>query len=223
MPHRQGRSLSAERWKVQQYVPTDRRMPSSSITRRSRDTHCPICPAKRHSSSSDTAPEAPPQFVRIGHVSLPTLSRNWVELACTSKSKNHPPVSSTTTNPQRPARRDSNPRPMTWETSVFPICYCPMCCVPAVPTTRPLPPRWPQRLLLRFALSADLQGSNRPRRPIPGCVSAAFATNGDKGATRVSGMLLPCGLSRPALTHARSALQGRSLYKGGGGYISMLS
>ena len=30
------RSLSAERWKVQQYVPTDRRMPSASIVRRSR-------------------------------------------------------------------------------------------------------------------------------------------------------------------------------------------
>ena len=67
-------------------------MPSSSITRRSRDTHCPICPARRHSSSSDTAPEAPPQFVRIGQVSLPTLSRNWVELACTSKNANHPHV-----------------------------------------------------------------------------------------------------------------------------------
>ena len=115
-------------------------MPSSSITRRSRDTNCPICPAKRHSSSSDTAPEAPPQFVRIGQIFLPTLNRNWVELACTSKSKKPPPVSTTTMNPQRPARRDSNPRPMTWETSVFPICYCPMCCVPAVPTTRPLPP-----------------------------------------------------------------------------------
>ena len=83
---------SAERWKVQHYVPTDRRMPSSSITRRSRDTHCPICPARRHSSSSDTAPEAPPQFVRIGQVSLPTLSRNWVELACTSKNANPPHV-----------------------------------------------------------------------------------------------------------------------------------
>ena len=152
---------------------------------------------------------------------------------------------------------------------MFPICYCPMCCVPAGLTTKsfpplgpygcrcglhlvqtfktqidrggrppaacpppsppnvarrgsharfryapPLlhdtgrtamyrpfkppglsPPRWPQRLLLRFALSADLQGSNGPRRPIPGCVSAAFATNRDMGATRVSGMLLPCGLS----------------------------
>ena len=67
-------------------------MPSSSITRRSRDTHRPICPARRHSSSSDTAPEAPPQFVRIGQVSLPTLSRNWVELACTSKNTNPPHV-----------------------------------------------------------------------------------------------------------------------------------
>ena len=86
------RSFSAERWKVQHYVPTDRTMPSSSITRRSRDTHCPICPARRHSSSSDTAPEAPPQFVRIGQVSLPTLSRNWVELACTSKNANPPHV-----------------------------------------------------------------------------------------------------------------------------------
>ena len=81
----QGRSLSAERWKVQQYVPTDRRTPSSSITRRSRDTYCPICPAKRHSSSSDKAPEAPAQFVRIGQVFLPTLNRNWVELAGHSK------------------------------------------------------------------------------------------------------------------------------------------
>ena len=43
-------------------------MPSSSITRRSRDTHCPICPARRHSSSSDTAPEAPPQFVNANGV-----------------------------------------------------------------------------------------------------------------------------------------------------------
>ena len=36
-----------------------------------------------------------------------------------------------TMNPQRPAHRDSNPRPMTWETSVFPISYYLMCSVPA--------------------------------------------------------------------------------------------
>ena len=169
-------------------------------------------------------------------------------------------------NPRRPAHRDSNPRPMTWETSVFPICYCLMCCVPAILTTksfpplgpsccccglhlvqtfktqidrggrspaaclppsppnvarrgshtrfryappllfdtvrravyRPLkppghpPPRRPQWFLLQFALSADLQGSNRPRRSIPGCVSAAVASIRGMGATRVSGMLLPC-------------------------------
>ena len=92
---------------------------SASITRRSRGKHCPNCPAKRHSSPSDTAPEAPPQFFRIGQVALPTLSRNWVELTGTSETKiKPPPVSTTMMNPQRPVRRVSNPRPMTWETSI---------------------------------------------------------------------------------------------------------
>ena len=83
--------------------PTDLCPQSASITRRSRGTHCPIRPAKRHSSPSDTAPEAPPQFFRIGQVALPTLSRNWVELTGTSETKiKPPPVSTTMMNPQRP-------------------------------------------------------------------------------------------------------------------------
>ena len=64
---------------------------------------------------------------------------------------------------------------MTWETSVFPICYHPMCCVLAFRTTRSYFSRLTQRLLLRFALSADLESSDRPRGSIPGSVSAAFA------------------------------------------------
>ena len=44
---RRGRSLSAERWKVQQYVPTDRRMPSSSIKCRKRRREAPTQCAQR--------------------------------------------------------------------------------------------------------------------------------------------------------------------------------
>ena len=64
----QGRSLSAERWKVQQYVPTDRRMPSSSISRRSRGTsvHTVQHGAVRRQHELFTGParrrEAPPQI-----------------------------------------------------------------------------------------------------------------------------------------------------------------
>ena len=39
-----------------------------------------------------------------------------------------------------------------------------------------IPPPWPLRLPLRFALSADLQNPDRPWRSTPGSVSAAFAT-----------------------------------------------
>ena len=168
-------------------------------------------------------------------------------------------------NPQRPARRDSNPRPMTWETSVFPICYCPMCCVPAVLTTMSFPPLGPYgcrcglHLVQTFKTQIDRGGrppaacpppsppnvarrgsharfryapplcmtlsdvlctgrSNHQASPPPtgpsSCcyglhlvhtfkaqigrvgrspvASAAFATNRGMGATRVSGMLLPC-------------------------------
>ena len=59
---------------------------------------------------------------------------------------------------------------------MFPICYHPMYCILAFSTTRSYLPRWTQRLLLRYALSADLQSSDRPRGSIPGSVSAAFAT-----------------------------------------------
>ena len=62
------RGLSAERWKVQQYIPTDRRMPSSSISRRSRGTNSSHCPAGRHQAptpivhTSSRRREAPPQI-----------------------------------------------------------------------------------------------------------------------------------------------------------------
>ena len=77
-------------------------------------------------------------------------------------------------NPQQQAHRVSNPRSMAWETSVFPICYFPMCCVLAFKTTRfdfhqlclVTPP----------VLIAYPQGSDRPRGSTRSSVSAAFAT-----------------------------------------------
>ena len=79
---------------------------------------------------------------------------------------------------------------------MFPICYHPMCCVLAFRTTRSYLPRWPQRLLLRFALSANLQSSDRPRGPIPGSVSAAIATK--SGVTWESHVFQVC--SSPVAT-----------------------
>ena len=76
-------------------------------------------------------------------------------------------------NPQRPAHRDSNPRPMTWETSVFPICYCPMCCVPAVLTTKSLPPLGPSgcccglHLVQTFKTRIDRGGRSPAACPPP--------------------------------------------------------
>ena len=126
-------------------------------------------------------------------------------------------------NPDRPWRSTpgsvsaafATKRGMTWEPRAFQVCsspiacHCPTCYVPAVETTRSLPPpRRPQQLLLRCALSADLQGSNRPRRSIPGCVPAAFATNRGLGATRVSGMLLPCCFTVLQRRHWRPSVSG---------------
>ena len=85
---------------------------------------------------------------------------------------------------------------------MFPICYHPMCCVLAFRTTRSYLPRWSQRLLLRFALSADLQSSDRPQGSIPGSVSAAFATK--RGVTWESRLFQVCS-SPVVLQYSRGA------------------
>ena len=55
---------------------------------------------------------------------------------------------------------------------MFPICYHPMCCILAFRTTGSYLPCGTQRRLLRYALSANLQGSDGPRGSIPGSVAA---------------------------------------------------
>ena len=96
---------------------------------------------------------------------------------------------------------------MTWETSVFPICYCPMCCVPAVQTTRSSPPIGPSgcrcglHLVQTFKAQIDREGRSPAACPPPSPPNVdprqrvrrlRHQTWHAVGATCVSGMLLPC-------------------------------
>ena len=137
-------------------------------------------------------------------------------------------------NPQRPAHRVSNPRSMAWETSVFPICCYPMCCVLAFRTTRSDLPQ------LRLgtpppSYRSYLQGSDRPRGSTRSSVSAAFATK--RNVTWESHVFQVCsspvatqsefppnprcllryGLSLTSSLHSYCSLDKGVAYTGGGG------